>query len=153
VPAVPSRTFQHSATTHATTEEVWQALDLPHTWESIPGVDRVLDPIVDHEARLRGFSFESIVGGKTYRGEATPAGREEEKLIAWDIRTSELKGRVIVALSPVGEGTRVYVSLHVEGFGMLGSLFFPVISSAIGGSYHETVDEFVSVLGSEPTTA
>jgi hypothetical protein len=126
---------------------VWRALDDPVTWESVPGVDRVVDPIVDHAGRLRGFGFESVVAGKTYRGEATPAGREDQKLIAWDIRTSELRGRVMVALSGLGEGTRVYVSLHVEGTGMLGSLFFPVISSAIGGGFHETVEEVVRILG------
>jgi hypothetical protein len=131
-------------------EEVWRALDHPHSWESVPGVDRVIDPIVDASGHLRGFSFESNVGGKTYRGEATPAGREDEKLVAWDIRTSELRGRVMVALSQVGEGTRVYVRLHVEGTGMLGALFFPVISSAIGSSYHGTVEEFVRVLGEGP---
>jgi hypothetical protein len=146
---VPSHTFPHSATTGAGIDTVWKALDEPLTWESVPGVDRVVDPVVDHAGRLRGFGFESIVAGKTYRGEATPAGREEEKLMAWDIRTSELKGRVMVALSAIGDGTRVYVSLHVEGTGMLGSLFFPVISSAIGGGFHATVDEFVRILGDD----
>jgi carbon monoxide dehydrogenase subunit G len=144
---VPRQTFQHSSVTPAQADAVWKALDQPATWESIPGVDRVIDPIVDGSGRLVGFSFESMVGGKAYRGEASTAGREEEKMMAWDIRTSELKGRVTVALSAYGEGTRVYVRVDIEGVGMLGSVFFPVIASAVGNGFHETVNEFVRVLG------
>jgi carbon monoxide dehydrogenase subunit G len=140
---VPSQTFQHAATTLVAVESVWAALDEPQTWETIPGVDRVIDPIVDGSGRLRRFSFESAVGGKTYLGEATPAGREHERLMAWDIKTSEIKGKVAVGLSPTHEGTRVYIRLDVEGVGMLGSLFFPVIAAAIGGGFAGTVEEFV----------
>jgi carbon monoxide dehydrogenase subunit G len=144
---MPRQTFQHSAITPASIESVWKALDDPTTWEAIPGVDRVIDPIVDASGRLHGFSFESVVGGKTYLGEARPAGREEERMMAWDIETSELKGRATVALSHFEESTRVYVRLDVEGVGMLGSVFFPVIASAVGGGFHETVEEFARVLG------
>lgn len=144
---MPRQTFQHSAATPTSIDFVWPALDRPATWESVPGVDRVIDPIVDGTGRLHGFAFESVVGGKTYRGEASPAGREEGKMMAWDLGTSELKGRVTVALSPYGDGTRVYIRLDVEGVGMLGSVFFPVIASAIGGGFHETVEDFVLLLG------
>ncbi len=143
---MPSQTFQHSATTHVTLEEIWEKLNQPTTWEAVPGVDRVYDPIVDANGDLRGFDFDSVVGGKTYSGKASPAGREANKLIAWDIRTSELSGQVMVALSPIGDGARVYIRLHVESAGMLGGLFFPIIASAIGGSFHQTVEEFVEVL-------
>lgn len=145
---MPSQTFQHAATTPATVESVWAALDEPQTWEAIPGVDRVIDPVVDAAGRLQRFSFESAVGGKTYLGEATPAGREHERLMAWDIKTSEIKGKVAVGLSPDDNGTRVYIRLDVEGVGMLGSLFFPVIGAAIGGGFARTVEDFVHSLDS-----
>jgi len=143
---VPSQTFQHSATTHITIEEIWEKLNQPGTWEAVPGVDRVFDPVVDATGELRGFEFESVVGGKTYSGKASPAGREENKLIAWDISTSELSGQVVVGVSPIGDGARVYVRLHVESAGMLGGLFFPIITSAIGSGFHDTVEDFVEVL-------
>ncbi len=143
---MPSQTFQHSATTHVTIEEIWERLNQPATWEAVPGVDRVYDPIVDANGALRGFDFDSMVGGKTYSGKASPAGREMNKLIAWDIRTAELTGQVMVALSQIGDGTRVYVRLHVGSAGMLGSLFFPIIASAIGGGFNQTVEEFVEIL-------
>lgn len=144
--AVPSQTFQHSSTTHASIAHIWSKFDDPQTWEAVPGVDRVIDPEFDASGTLRRFEFESLVGGKTYRGKASPAGREENKLIAWDIATSELTGKVMVALSQIGDGTRVYVRLHVAGAGMLGGLFFPVIASAIGNGFHETVEDFVVTL-------
>lgn len=141
---MPEQSFQHAATTSTPITAVWSALDEPYTWEAVPGVDRVVDPIVDPSGRLRGFSFETAVGGKTYLGQAAPAGREEEKLMAWDIKTTEIKGRVTVGLSPVDDGTRVFVDLRVEGTGVLGSLFFPIIAGAIGNGFVETVERFVS---------
>ncbi|MGH8872514.1 MAG: hypothetical protein ACRDWS_11105 [Acidimicrobiia bacterium] len=140
---MPSDTFQHTSSTPAGVESVWKALDEPSTWEAIPGVDRVVDPIFDASGRLDGFSFETLIGGKTYMGEARPAGREEGKLMAWDISTSELKGRMTVALGPAGDLTRVQVRLQVEGVGMLGAMFFPVIASAIGNGFPQAVEEFV----------
>jgi len=146
---VPERSFQYAATTSGPVPSVWSALDQPKTWEAIPGVDRVVDPIVDGSGHLKGFAFESVVGGRTHLGHAVPAGRQEERMMAWDITTSEIKGRVTVGLSPAGEGTRVYVELRVEGVGVLGNLFFPVIASAIGSGFPGTVEEFARRLGSE----
>jgi Polyketide cyclase / dehydrase and lipid transport len=143
---MPGQSFQHAATTSLEPSQVWEFLDEPHTWEAIPGVNRVFDPTVDPDGRLRGFSFESDVGGRRYVGKATPAGREEGRLMAWDIDSAEIKGKVAIELGPNADGTRVQVRLHVEGAGMLGSLFFPVIASAIGSGFAGTVEEFVAGL-------
>ena len=143
---MPDQTFHHSVTTSTDVDTVWNALDQPATWEAIPGVDRVTDPVIDEAGRLQGFAFESFVGGKRYVGRASPADREEGRLMAWDIVTSEIRGRVTVDLEPVDEGTRVGVGLGVEGVGLMGSLFFPVIASAIGSGYPDTVEQFVDSL-------
>ncbi|MET0565888.1 MAG: SRPBCC family protein [Acidimicrobiia bacterium] len=143
---MPGQSFQHSTTTSLEPSRVWASLDEPHTWEAIPGVDRVIDAAVDPDGRLRGFSFESDVGGRKYLGKATPGGREEGRLMAWDIDSSEVKGKVSIELGPNADGTRVQVRLDVEGVGMLGSLFFPVIASAIGSGFAATVEEFVAGL-------
>jgi len=71
---VPDQRYQHSATTPAPIHEVWQVLEMPTTWEAIPGVDKVVDPVIDESGSLLGFSFESAVGGRRYNGTATPAG-------------------------------------------------------------------------------
>jgi len=140
------KTFQHAAVTSASVSDVWESLDEPATWEAIPGVDRVIDPVVDANGRLRGFSFESDVGGRKYLGEAKPARREEGRLMAWDIDSSEIKGKVAIEIGLENDGTNVQVRLDVEGAGMLGSLFFPVIASAIGSGFAGTVEEFVAGL-------
>lgn len=146
---MPSQSYQHSTIAGAPAVEVWAALDHPKSWELIPGVDRVIDPVVDHEGRLRGFDFESRVAGKAYRGRATPAGREEGKMIAWEITTPELEGKVMVALDGHDDGTRVYVTLRVQSVGMLGSLFFGVISNSIGDGFAATVEEFAAGLAAD----
>jgi carbon monoxide dehydrogenase subunit G len=121
---------------------VWRALNDPQSWESIPGVDRILESVVDDGGQLQGFSFESVAAGKRYLGRALPAGRESEKMMAWDIETSEIRGRIIVGLQEANPGTRVDVSLRMESVGVLSSVFFPVIASAIGESFPNTVQEF-----------
>ena len=140
------QSFHHAAMTSLESSRVWESLDEPRTWEAIPGVDRVFDPIVDPDGHLRGFSFESDVGGRTYVGKATPAGRAEGHMMAWNIDSSEIKGKVSIELAPNVQGTKVQVRLDVEGAGMLGSLFFPVIAAAIGSGFSTTVEEFVAGL-------
>ncbi len=140
------KSFQHEAVTPVPVSDVWKSLDEPTTWEAIPGVDRVIDPVVDGDGRLRSFSFESEVGGRKYLGEATPARRDEARLMAWNIDSSEIKGKVAIEIAPEDHGTKVKVRLDVEGAGMLGSMFFPVIASAIGSGFTATVEEFVAGL-------
>ena len=143
---MPGQTFQHAAVTPSPLSNVWESLDEPATWEAIPGVDRVVDPVFAVDGRLEGFSFESDIGGRRYLGKATPARREEGRLMAWAIDSSEIKGMVSIGLANRGDGTRVEVQLTVEGAGMLGSLFFPVIASAIGSGFPATVEDFVAGL-------
>jgi hypothetical protein len=140
------QTFTHSATTPKDMTAVWAELDKPSTWQGIPGVQRVVDPQVDGEGRLRGFAFETRIGGTVYRGTANPAGREEGRMMSWAIASSELVGNITVRLTPNGEGTEVGVDLEAEGAGLLGSMLFPVIAAAIGNGFTGTVEDFVSGL-------
>jgi hypothetical protein len=143
---MPGQTFAHSATTGKDAGSVWAELDKPATWQGIPGVNRVVNPVVDGQGRLQGFAFETLIGGTAYRGAATPAAREEGRMMAWAIKSSEIEGKITVRLEPNGEGTTVDVNLEAEGSGMLGSLLFPVISAAIGNGFQSTVDNFVADL-------
>ena len=141
---MPKETFSHTALTRAERAEVWKALDKPETWEGIGGVDKVIAPVIDNDGRLRGFSFETAVGGKIYLGKATPKAREESRLMAWNIENSEVRGVTTVQLSDDGPGTRVQVTLEVESVGMFASMFFPVIANAIGSGLPESVDAFAA---------
>lgn len=143
---MPSQTFTHSSSTSATIEEVWAALDRAETWEAIGGVDRVFDAAMDEEGRLQGFSFETVAGGKSYTGVASPHRRVEGETMAWNVKSSEIRGVTEVDLERDGGTTTVTVTLQVESAGFLSSMFFPVIAKAIGKGMPEAVDEFVDGL-------
>lgn len=144
---MPQESFSHSAIADSSRDEVWAALQKPETWEGVAGVENVHDPAIDADGSLRGFSFESIVGGKVYQGRAVPRGRDDGLAMAWDIETSDIAGSVAVTLEDEEPGTRVNVSLEVESKGMLAGVFFPVISSTIGNGFPATVEAFATSLG------
>jgi hypothetical protein len=53
---------------------------------------------------------------------------------------------VMVSLAPLEGDTRVHVTLRVESVGMLSAVFFPVIASAVGEGFPETVEDFARTL-------
>jgi carbon monoxide dehydrogenase subunit G len=146
LPDVPSQTFTHQARTNASVDEVWEALDQPRTWEAIGGVDRIVDPRIDEKGRLMGFSFETIAAGRRYVGEATPHERVEGETMAWAIRNQEIRGVTKVDLESGEGGTAITVTLQVESAGLLASMFFPVIATAIGHGLPRSVDTFAASL-------
>jgi carbon monoxide dehydrogenase subunit G len=144
VAIVPSDTFTHTAEAAASVGEVWATLDQPSTWESIGGVDRVFDPTIDAEGRLRGFSFDTIAAGRRYVGVATPDQRVEKRVMSWRIRNSEVHGVTKVELAPSNPGTSITVTLEVESAGLLSAMFFPIIAGAIGNGLPRAVDGFAA---------
>lgn len=146
VAAVPSQTFTHTSMAAVPIDQVWVSLDRPETWEAIGGVDRVFDPIIDAEGRLRGFSFDTVAAGRRYVGVATPNRRDEGRLMSWHIQNSEVRGTTTVELAAGEGGTIVSVTLDVESRGVLSGMFFPVIANAIGSGLPRAVDEFAAGL-------
>jgi hypothetical protein len=144
---VPSQTFSHTATTNAPADQVWAALDKPETWEGIGGVDRVYEPRIDERGRLIGFTFDTFAAGRRYVGKASPHERVEGERIAWRIENSEVRGLTTVDLAPGEHQTGITVTLEVEGIGMLSSMFFGVIATAIGSGLGASVEEFAKGLG------
>jgi carbon monoxide dehydrogenase subunit G len=144
LPGVPSQTFNHRATADAPVDAVWARLDQPETWESIGGVGRVYDPKIDEEGRLVGFSFDTIAGGRKYVGVATPHERVEHKRMSWHVQNSEVTGVASVTLDPSDTGTVITVTLHVESVGLLSSMLFPLIATAIGSGLASSVDSFAA---------
>ena len=139
---VPSARFVHTAIASAPIESVWATLDEPSTWESIEGIDDVVDPLIDPEGRLIGFSFDSNVAGKAYRGIAASAGRDEGRMLAWEIENSEITGLVMVELNASNPGTEITVTLDVSARGLLSSMFFSLVANTIGSGLPRSVDEF-----------
>lgn len=143
---MPRDSFSHSVTVDVPLGEVWKSLDDPATWEAIGGVDRVIDAVIDSDGQLRGFSFETVVGGMKYLGQATPNAREKPHLMAWNIENSEIRGVTTVELRETAQGTELVVTLSVASKGMLSSMFFPVIAAAISHGLPRSVEEFAATL-------
>ena len=141
---VPSKSFKHTAVATAPIDDVWAALDQPQTWESIGGIDKIVDSNIDSDGRLRGFSFDTVVAGIPYRGKAIPAGREEGRLISWNIENSEIAGTITVTLSDKDSETTINVALRVESKGMLAAMFFSAVSKAVGTGLPGSVDAFAA---------
>lgn len=145
---MPKQSFSHTATAAASVGQVWAALDEPATWESIGGVDRVFNPTVDELGRLQGFSFETVVGGTTYIGEAKPSGRVEGRSMTWAIANKEIRGTIAVQLGEAGPNTELTVTIDLESAGFMSAMFFPVIAGAVGRGLPDAVDDFASGFGS-----
>jgi len=143
---VPRQSFTHSARSAADPERVWRALNLPATWEAIAGVDRVREPITDEDGSLRGFTFDTVVAGKSYVGTARPHERDEGRRISWEISNQEIRGVTRVDLTPDGPGTRITVTVDVESAGLMSRMFFPVVAATIGKGLPASVEEFAAAL-------
>lgn len=141
---VPTRTFSHSVMVDAPRETVWAELEKPETWEAIGGVDRVHDAVIDEKGRLEGFSFEAKAAGKTFPGLAIPQAREEGRVMAWAIDTSEVDGVIGVELTDEEERTRLTVTVEVESRSTLSAVFLPAIASAIGNGLPAAVEAFAA---------
>ena len=143
---MPRQSFTHAATSAADPESVWQALNLPTTWEAIAGVDRVREPVVAVDGSLRGFTFDTIVAGKSYVGTARPRERVEGRTMSWDIANQEVRGVTRVDLESSGSGTLITVTVDVESAGLMSRMFFPVIAATIGKGLPASVEEFAAAL-------
>ena len=138
--------FRGSAVTSADLDSVWRQFDDPRAWEGIAGVDRVYDAALDEHGQLVGFKFDSTAVGRTYVGTATPGPRERGKSLIWEIRTSEIVGRLSVMTESVPDGSRISVLLDAAPISMMASLAFPLIAGTISNGFQETVDDFVEAL-------
>lgn len=144
---VPTASFRHTVQVEAPPSHVWAAFDLPETWNSIPGVERVHQPVVDEKGRLGGFLFDTVIGGTTYEGEALPAHRDEGRALSWDIANNQIKGRIGVELDAAGTGTGLTVSLEITSVSFLAGMFFGAISNAVGDGFPQMVEDLARKLG------
>lgn len=111
-------------------------------------MERVFDPVVDERGRLRSFAFETTAGGRTYPGKATPRARDEGSLMAWDIATSEVSGSTTVEVAGNGTGgSSIRVTVEIASRGLLSTMLFPVIATAIGSGLPGAVESFAARVG------
>lgn len=143
---MPKASFSHSTVVSSPRQKVWAALDLPETWNSVAGVDRVHEPIIDGEGRLQGFKFDTVVAGKAYEGIAGPHARVEGEAMSWDISNTQIKGLIHVELSDDAGGTLLNVGVDIESVSMFSTMFFGVISNTVGDGLARAVEEMAEGL-------
>lgn len=143
---MPSATFHNSVTVDAAPEAVWDRLQEPDIWRSIGPVQELWDPVVE-DGVLAGFQWSTHIGGIVYNGTGAAVSRERPHHFELVLDTSEMAGTITVDLSDGNPGaTVVAVTLELRSKGLLASLFFPVVSRAIGDGFPDQVRDLATRL-------
>lgn len=138
-------TYTHRARTTAHPDQVWSALQDPATWAKVAGVDSTSNHRLT-EGRLAAFDFSTAIGGLNYRGSARVTEAHPGRAMALSIRSNEVSGTIEVALHGDEDGTDLDVSMRITPNGLLGSMVFPVVSSALSNGFPESVDRLAASL-------
>lgn len=141
---MPSASFTHTAHASSEPHAVWQRLQLADTWSNIGPIEKVWDPVHQGDL-LRSYRWQTTVGPTSYKGTATVLEAVAPHKMRLDLDAGEMAGTLTTELAQNGDGTtRVTVTLKVVSRGMLSTLFFPVVSDAVGRGLPRQVDEFAA---------
>ena len=143
---MPSATFHHAITINAPPDDVWDRLQNPEVWGSIGPVQNLWDPVIE-DGVLAGFQWSTDIGGVVYKGTGTATIQDRPEQYQVVLDTSEMAGTITVDLSQGNPGgTIVDVTLELRSKGLLSSMFFPVVSRAIGGGLPDQVEDMAAQL-------
>lgn len=143
---MPEASFQHRAVTPAHPGHVWIRLQDPKMWATVAGVDQTSDHAHDGEL-LIGFRFATSIAGVTYRGTARVTETRHEETMVLGIRSSELTGAIGVVLGPDPTGTALEVTMQMRPAGIMGTIVFPVVTSAVSNGFVDSVERLAVQLG------
>ena len=145
---MPGQSFTHQSLTPASPETAWRALQKPETWGRIGGVERIENPVFDHEGQLAGYSFVVEVAGTPHRGQAVRSSSSPPHRMTMSITSDQLKGDITVEIHPVPAGSEVTVRMAMEPAGFFSLLLFPVVATAVRQGFPAAVERFASDLAS-----
>ena len=115
-------------------------------WGSIGPVQNLWDPVVE-DGVLTGFQWSTDIAGVVYKGTGTATIQDRPDQYQLVLDTSEMAGTITVDLSTGTAGeTIVDVTLELRSKGLLSSMFFPVVSRAIGGGLPDQVEDMAAHL-------
>lgn len=136
---MPSATFTETVEINAAPGEVWDRLQAPNIWASVGPVQKVWDPTIEDGVLLK-FKWSTNIGGKVYEGVGTALEHDRPNRYVLDLDAGEMAGKISTNLSAGNPGgTAAEVSIELRSKGMLSSLFFPAIKSAVGSGFPEQV--------------
>jgi carbon monoxide dehydrogenase subunit G len=143
---MPSATYREDATIDADPERVWDGLQSAEVWSSLGPVQKVWDPIVEGGV-LSGFKWSTEIGGVDYEGTGTATERRRPDRYQLVLDTSEMAGTITVDLAPANPGgTHASVTVELRSKGLLSTVFFPVVSRAVGDGLEQQVEEMAARL-------
>lgn len=137
---MPSASYSHTASVDAAPEVVWARLQEADAWAQIGPINRVWDATHRDDGALASFRWSTHAAGRDWSGIATTIESEAPETMVVDLDTSEVKGAIAVRL---GDGS-IRVDMTLRSVGLLATMFFGVVSNAVGGGLAGHVDEFAS---------
>ena len=146
---MPRASFTHRVTVPRTADEVWHQLQVAETWSNIGPVEEVWDAEHTAEGHLQRYRWSTSVGPRSYQGRAKVVGSEPGRLMRLDLDATEVAGTLTTRLSTNGDAnTQLEVTLEIESRGTLSTLFFPVVSDAVGRGLPMQVERFAETFES-----
>lgn len=142
---MPDASFSHRAVADAPPETAWHRLQDPAVWANVTGIDST-DSHRHREGRLVGFSFTTVIGGISYRGDARVTAATPNEAMTLAVETKEVTGRIDVALRPNGSGTALDVAMVMRPAGLVGSFIFPVVRGAVSDGFGDSVERLAAAL-------
>ena len=97
---------------------------------------------------LTGFQWSTDIGGVVYDGTGTAVGHERPNRYELVLNTSEVGGSIAVDLTERdnGNGTGIDVEVELRSKGLLSSMFFPIVSRAVGDGLPDQVQDLAARL-------
>ncbi len=145
---MPRASFTHRVTVPRSADEIWDQLQVAETWSNIGPVEDVWDAEHTDDGHLQRYRWSTTVGPRSYRGRAKVIASEPGHLMRLDLDATEVVGTLTTRLAQNGDdATHLEVTLEVESRGTLSTLFFPVVSQAVGNGLPAQVNRFAESFG------
>ena len=140
---MPSATYSHRAPVNASPDVVWDRLQEAEAWAEIGPIDDVWDAIHDAGGALQSFHWSTRAAGRSFNGTATTVLAVPGERMVVDLDTSEVVGAVDVTIAD----SAIEVTMSLRSVGLLATMFFGVVSDAVGGGLADHVDAFAAHFG------
>jgi hypothetical protein len=135
--------FTHSVVVDARISDVWDRLQRASTWQDVGPVEKVWDPEHGTGGELLGYRWSTSVAGRPYRGTARTVASHPQETMMLALDGGEVSALLTTTLSSASETrTSIEVTIELEPKGMMGTLFFPVISAAVGRGLEDHLEAF-----------
>ncbi len=131
-------------------QHLWERLQDANTYANIGPVEEVWDAEHDENGILQRYTWSTTVGRKPYEGSARTVEADNPHYLKMDLDAGEVAGSLATALEAVTDDvTNLAVTLEIVSKGTLSTLFFPVISDAVGRGLPEQVEAFAVAIAED----